>query len=352
MGQLLTELGADGVRRLPQLIEPDAKKIGSIAGFIADLGDAEIKLEASRRLVKVAQEVDSPAWLARRAPSLRQANEASGQKVDGARFNAQLALYQEEEFLRVLASLKQVGQAPALDYLLDFAADRAHAEKRREAVLAAMEGNVDRKNEAQIKRLLDLAGAEDTPDTVRDQALRRVGELPRKQIIDALYALFSQKNWKVRWVAAELVLKTSEVQHLAEFMNKLGAVKNMSMTEPLRYGKLIAALPGSPPARQVIAQYVAPQYPAAVRLTALGYFLDQGTTDQWPIVTAFAADHTRVPGCAKDADGCEWQCEISANGEQVVKPVQSVGDFVEYCVKPAMLQRSTAANAEGKTAKN
>jgi hypothetical protein len=59
-----------------------------------------------------------------------------------------------------------------------------------------------------------------------------------------------------------------------------------------------------------------------------------------------------VPGCAKDADGCEWQCEIAANGEQVVKPVQSIGDFVEYCVKPAMLQRSTAANAEGQTAKN
>ena len=113
MGQVLAELGPDGVRRLPQLIAPEAKKIGNIAGLIADLGDPQTKLEASQRLVKVAEEVDSEAWLKRKAPALKQANEASGHKVDGPRFDAQLSMYQEEELLRILASLKQVGQAPA-----------------------------------------------------------------------------------------------------------------------------------------------------------------------------------------------------------------------------------------------
>jgi hypothetical protein len=339
MGQVLAELGAEGVRRLPELITPEAKKIGNIAGLIADLGDPQTKLEASRRLVKVAEEVDSKAWRERKAPTLKQANEASGHKVEGARFDAQLAMYQEEELLRVLSSLKQVGQAPAVEYLLAFALDKNNSEKRREVALAAMEGHVDRKNPQLVERLLALAGADDTPDTVRDQALRRVGELPRKQVIDSLYALFSHKNWKVRWVAAELVLKTSEVQHLEEFMSKLGSVRNMAITEPIRYGKLIAALPGTPAVAQVIAPYATSKNPAPVRLTALGYYLDQGTKEQLPAVMAYAKDDARVPECAKDSDGCEWRCEIEAGGEQVVKPVQTIGDFVEYCVEPAMSKR-------------
>ena len=91
MGQLLAQLGAAGVKRLPQLIVPEAEKVGSIAGYIADFGDDATKLAASKRLVKVAQEVDSAAWLSRKAPSLKKANEASGQKVEGKRFEAQLA---------------------------------------------------------------------------------------------------------------------------------------------------------------------------------------------------------------------------------------------------------------------
>lgn len=345
MGQVLAELGAKGVQRLPHLIEPEAPKIGSIAGFIAELGDAQTKLEASQRLVKVAQEVDSAAWLKRKAPALQKANEASGHKVEGPRFDAQLALYQEEELMRVLSSLKQVGQAPAVEYLLAFALDKNNSDKRREAALAALEGHVDRKDDKQVERLLALAGADDTPDGVRDQALRRVGELPRKQVIDALYALFSHKNWKVRWVAAELVLKTSEAQHLPEFMAKLGKVRDMAITEPIRYGKLIASLPGKPPVADTIGAYAAPSQPAAVRLTALGYYLDQATSAQLAWVTPYEKDSARVPECAKDAEGCEWQCEIAAGEERAVKPVRTIGDFVEFCVKPAVLARKPLVNA-------
>jgi len=214
-----------------------------------------------------------------------------------------------------------------------------------------MEGQVDRKNTAQVDGLLELASAADTPDTVRDQALRRVGELPRKQIVGALYALFGQKNWKIRWVAAELVLKTSEAQHLPEFMTKLGTVRNMAITEPIRYGKLIANLPGTPGASELVKPYAASQYSAPVRLTALGYYLDQGTRDQLSLVEPFAADSMRVPECVKDAEGCEWQCEIASGEEQVVKPVRTIGDFVQYCVKPAMQQRGKG-DADSKTAKN
>jgi hypothetical protein len=352
MGQVLAELGADGVRRLPRLIAPDAKKIGSITQLVAELGDEQTKLEASQMLVQVAREVDSEAWLARKASLLEQANEASGQKVEGARFDAQLATYREEELLRVLSSLKVIGRAPAVDYLLEFAQDKARGDKLREAALAAMEGHVDRENPDQVARLLALVSADDTPDSVRDQALRRVGELPREQVIEPLYRLFSHENWKVRWVAAELVLKMSEASQLGEFMSKLGAVRQMAITEPIRYGKLIAGLPGAPKVSDAIGPFAAPGQPPAARLTALGYYLDQGTRDQLATLEPMAQDSTRVPECAKDAEGCEWRCEIVSDGQQVVKPVQTVGEFVQYCVKPAILARATADAAAVKTAKN
>jgi hypothetical protein len=351
MGQVLSELGPEGVRRLPQLITPDAKKIGSLSQLIADLGDAATQLEGSQRLVQVAREVDSSAWLARKAALLRQANEASGYKVDGPRFDAQLSQFQEEELLRVFSSLKQVGQPPAVDYLLGYASDVAHAEKRREAALAAMEGHV-LENPDVATRLFALAGADDTPDSVRDQAFRRIGELPRKLVIDSLYALFPQKNWKVRWVAAELVLKMSEAAHLAEFMGKLGNVREMAITEPIRYGKLIAGLPGAPAVREAIAPFTAASQPAAVRVTALGYYLDQGTGAQLASLEPLTLDKTRVPECAKGADGCEWRCEIASEGQQLVKTVQTLGDFVQYCVKPAIIDRDKAHAAAAKTAKN
>jgi hypothetical protein len=352
MGQVLANLGADGVRRLPQLIVPEAKKIGSVAGFIADLGDPQTKLEASQRLVQVAREVESKDWLARKAPLLRQANEASGYKVEGARFDEQLALYQEEELLRIFSSIKQVGQAPAVSYLLAFAADKNNGEKRREAALAAMEGHIDKKDQPQVDRLLAIAGADDTPDSVREMALRRVGELPRKQVVDALYALFANKNWKVRWVAAELVLKMSEVPQLDEFMGKLGALREMAITEPIRYGKLIAGLPGAPPVRELIEKYAAPTRPTPVRLTALAYYLDQGTRADLAALDAHAADGARVPECAKGAEGCEWRCEVNSDGQRVIKPVQTVGEFVQYCVKPAIMERLSPDASEVKSAKN
>lgn len=352
MGQMLSELGSEGVRRLPQLLTPDAKKIGSISQLIADLGDEPTQVEASQRLVQVARELDSSAWLARKAALLRQANEASGYKVEGPRFDAQLLQFQEEELLRVFASLKQVGRAPAVDYLLSYAADGAHPEKRREAALAAIEGHMGLADGSIGARLLALAGADNTPDGVRDQAFRRVGELPRQRVIEPLYSLFAHANWKVRWVAAELALKLSEAAHLAEFMGKLGSVREMAITEPIRYGQLIAGMPGAPPVHTAMPSFTAAAQPAPVRLTALGYYLERGTRVDLALLAALARDSTRVPQCAKGADGCEWRCEITSEGQQVVKNVQSVGDFVSYCVEPAIIAREKLDAAAAKTAKN
>ena len=59
---------------------------------------------------------------------------------------------------------------------------------------------------------------------------------------DKLYELFKDPNWKVRQVAAQLVLKMSDTPQLPEFFSKLGQAENMAITEPLRYGALLATM--------------------------------------------------------------------------------------------------------------
>jgi HEAT repeat protein len=345
MNQLLRYLGAGGVAGLPNLIAPEAKKIGDISDLVADLGDPQTKLAASKKLTEVASEVNSEAWLKRKAPELQAANKASGLEVDEKRFQLQLQQYQEEELLRIFSPMKKVGEPPAVEYLFRFVADKNNSVKRRAAALAALEGHVDKKNDAQVQELLSLAGGDDTPDEVRDQALRRVGELSRKQVVGELFKLFKNDNWKIRWMAAELVLNMSEASQLDEFMSELGRVRYMAITEPLRYGKLIGTLKGDNTSA-LVDRFAAGSNPVPVRLTALGYYYEYGSKAGLSKVMQYASDSARVPSCKTDSADCEWTCKVAQGDQRVSKQIASVGDFVQYCVKPAMDARDTMAKKE------
>ena len=337
--QVLRELKADGVRSLPELIDPGARRIDRIADLVAELGDQPTKLRASQRLVQVAQEVASPRWIQQKAPAVEAANKASKLNPTPEQFRAQLETYQEEELLRVFASMKKVGGAPAVDYLLAFAQDEHNPEKRRAAALAALEGKLDKNNSRHAEIALAIASAKDTPDVVRDIALLRVGEFPRKVVVSKLYELFGHENWKVRWVAAELVLKMSGPEHVDEFMEHLGTAKGLAITEPLRYGALIGALKGSPAPKELIDKYLQPDHPVQARLSAFGYYYDVGTQEQLPTIEPYLEDRAKVEGCREGAQDCEWKCTVGEGAQQETKDITTVGEFVRYCVKPAMEKR-------------
>lgn len=342
MEQVLRYLKAPGVRGLPAQIQIDAPKLDRICDLIAELGDAPTKLEASKRLVAVAQEIGSDRWRKSREPRLEAANRASKLNPTKEQFQKQLDQYQEEELLRIFGSMHKIGQTPVVDYLIDLASDKAQSEKRRAAALAALENHVDKDNAGQVERIITLAGAEDTPDTVRDVALRRVGEMPRKLVVGRLYSLFDAKNWKVRWLAAELILKMSDASQVDEFMSHLRDVKHMSLTEPLRYGSLIGEMKKTKvDPIDLIVKYSESSYEAPVRLSALGYYYDKGTKSDLARVEQYAKDTSRVPGCSKEAQECEWKCTVDEGGKQEEKTVDTVGDFVSYCLEPAMNKRSS-----------
>ena len=348
--QVLRELKADGVRKLPDLIQPNAAKIDRMSDLIADLGDPSTRARASQKLVAVAQNTASEEWLQQKTPLLQRLNTESKLKPTPEKFREQLKQYQEEDLIRIFSSMKRVGGPPAVDFLLRFAQDKGHSDKRRAAALAALQGNLDRNAASHADGVLTIASAADTPDQVRDVALQRVGEFPRAMVVDRLYALFKDPNWKVRWVAGELVLKMSDSGQLAEFFDRIGSSSDgMSMAEPLGYGLTIASMKGPQPAVEIVQSRL-DSGPAGARLTALGYYYHAGTPADLTRLEAVKSDKTKVPECREDAKDCEWKCDVTTNGARETKDIKTVGDFYEFCVKPELEKRQ--APSPGKPAPN
>lgn len=351
--QVLKHLKEDGVRPLPTLLVPEAKKIPLLAKLVADLGDAPTKIAASERLVAIAREVSSDAWKQKKAPAVQKANEEAGlKKVTADQFQAQLDAYQDEELNRVFGAMKSVGQLPSVEYLLEFAANEKEVSKRRALALAALETNIvscqpgscDQRTLGHIDTVLKIARAQDTPDDVRDQAMRRLGEMPRKLIIDKLYELMTHEKWKIRWVTADLILNMSDQSHVDEFMTKLSeAAKKMAIAEPLQYGLRLASLRGKEKPEALADKYADAEYATQIRTTALSYYYHQGTKQDLAKVARYEGDTAEVPStpdCGGEDAGCKWECEVAKEKESEVKEVATIGDFVKFCVEPAMEKRS------------
>ncbi len=344
--QVLRALGAEGVKHMPDLLVPNAKKIDRISDLIADLGDDETKQRASAKLVAIAKEVDSQHWIDQKKPGVEAANEASKLKPTPEQFAAQLEQYQEEEILRVFGSMKKVGGSAAVQYLIDYAQNKNNSVKRRAAAVAGLEGHLDKNNAKDVQAMLDLASAPDTPDDIRDVALRRVGEMPRKLVVSRLYDLFTNDNWKIRWVAADLVLKMSDASQIGEFMQKLCRADHQSLAEPTQYGQRMSEMKGKP--EQQVDGYLSSGHCVQDRLAALGYYYSAGTKQDLSKVTPYENDRQKTPQCKDDAQGCEWKCAVGEGKDQQVKDVSTVGEFVQYCVEPAMKKREPDAKKDKK----
>ena len=95
----------------------------------------------------------------------------------------------------------------------------------------------------------------------------------------------------------------------------------------------------------LVAKFAEPSQPITVRLTALGYYYQHGSTADLPKVQAFSKDRTKVPNCPSDAEGCAWQCGVMVDGKQVPKDVTTLGEYVEYCIVPALSSREPASES-------
>jgi hypothetical protein len=340
MEQMMRAIGAPAVKVLPSLITPESTKYDRIAAIVAELGDQPTKEATATKLVDLAKYTGSQAWIDKNKPGVEEANKASKITPTPQQLQQQLSQYQEEALTKVFGAIKKVGTRPAVDYCLSIATDKNLNEKRRQAALAALEGRLDRNRPGDVDKVLALASADDTPDSVRDLAFQRVGEMSRDQVVGKLYSLFNSKKWKVRWVAAGTVLRMSSTDQLPEFMSKLppGAV-GFAMTEPLSYGQAIGQMTvKGPKPREAVLPFLK-EGNLGARLTALGFFYANGKASDLPVVQPLENERTLVP--KNDDPEAKWQCEVpKADGKETeTKDIKDVGEFVKFCVVPAMKAR-------------
>jgi hypothetical protein len=339
--QMMRFLGSASVRELPSLINESSTKIDRISGLISDLGDDATKLAGSQALVTLAKKTDGQAWIDKQTPLVQDADKRANQNVTPDQLKQQVLKFQDQELTKVFSSMKRIGGRPVIDYLIQFGGDPKNSGDRRKTALAALEGRVDKNNAQDVERIFNIAKDEGTPDEVRDIAFQRLGELPKDQVANKLYALFQSKKWKVRWVAASLVLKTLTPKQVPYFFSRLPTA-GLALNEALAYGGLIRDMPpvaGEPKPRDLIMGYLA-SGPIGARLSAVGFFY-QGKKADTSVVDSRAADPTPIPKCDKD-DDCGWACDIPKAGaadknEKESKTIANVGEFAKYCIEPSMV---------------
>ncbi|MCL2823492.1 MAG: hypothetical protein FWD57_05820 [Polyangiaceae bacterium] len=346
--QVVKHIGVQSAKLLPGLIRDDQRKIQDIARMVAASGDVATKEEAAKRMVGVVKRVASSEWVDSMKSTVDEANKTARLSPTESQFAAQLVAFQDDQLRRLFGSMRQVGGRPIVDYCLGYAADSGNSEDRRVWAMAAVEGNLDRENADDVKRVLDLAGSDGTPDAVRDLAFRRVGEMGRDAVIDKLYELFKTKRWQVRCEAARIAIQMSDTSHIPEILGKLprGATPVFSMTEALSYGGWMGDPSRMPvkgdTGRQQLERFFADPN-SAVRTSALGWFYGHGTKQDVEFLEGLYGDNGRLPRCDAGQIECDWTCYVDSVGggseEKVAKEAGTVGEFVRYCIVPALKDR-------------
>ncbi len=337
--QMMRFLGPSSVRTLPALITESANRIDRMCGLINEIGEPETKLKASENLVILAKKLLTPEWNEAQKKVVKEYNEKSNVKANDAQVGQQIDKMLDRRLTEeVFVAMKKVGGRPAIEFLIQFAGDTKQKEDRRKLALAALEGRMDKSNTKDLEHIFAIARDENTPDSVRDVAFLRLGEYPKEAIVPKLYTLFDQKKWKVRWVAAGMILNNTTAKGVPEFMERMPKTDKakMGMTEPLSYGQAIAKMADG---KGVIATYLQSKT-IGPKVVALGSFYEGHKADIGQ-VQPFENDTALLPNgkCEKE-DECDWKVNVPKAGgkpdETEPKELKTVGDLVKFAIIPSM----------------
>ena len=337
--QMLQFFKAPAVRTLPGLITPNTYRLDRMAKLIAELGDDDTKARASAAIVAVAKKVDSTEWFDAQRKEIQASNAKAGyNKVTKEQLEKQVQQVQDRKFSEdIFPAMKRVGGRAAVQYLLEVAGDAKRTDDRRKLAFVALEGRIDKSQTDDIAKLFAVANDDKVPDEVRTLAFSRLGELPKEATKEKLYAMFNTKGWKTRYLAAGIVLKSSETKDLPEFLAKLPASSKTTaaLTEGLTYGAMIRQMRDAAGTRKVMDDAIKGGSFGA-RMTALGYF-QNGPKAEETAIAPLKADKTAVPACAA-ADECGWTCAYVASPgkDPEMREVKTLGEVVTICIEPTL----------------
>ena len=130
----------------------------------------------------------------------------------------------------------------------------------------------------------------------------------------------------------------STTKHAVEFLEKLGekATKNFNLPEAITYGAYLGGLKEGDPLE--VLKPLMSTGPAQARMAAISYHYEFGNKNTVKDIAAFENDAQQAPTC-EEGKGCDWTCLVGPEGKKKTpKEVKTVGDFVQYCIKPKMLR--------------
>jgi hypothetical protein len=342
MEQLLREIGPSSVEKLPALMDRNSlRDLARIADLVDKLGEAKSKEEAGKKLVSIMEFIGSDAWKKEKEPEVKAANDARQLTPTDKQFAQQLEDYQQDTLGKILAAMKKVGGPSVTDFCLTFAANKKQSVKLRQLALVALEGHVDKKDVKSVGRLIDIAKNKETPKPVVDNTFRLLKQLPRDVVVKQLFDLLDIDDWQIRRLAGSTILQMSKVEHVGEFMTEISkrAKKNFNHQEARNYAAWIADMKEGKPVEKL--KSFEKDNRVQARIIALAYYQALGTKKDLAAVKAFAEDKEKVPKCEeKDNNDCSWECEVPTSDKKVEKKkVETIGDFVNYCIVPVLQNR-------------
>lgn len=377
--QVLRKLGLAAAVRLPSLMTATSaiksQRLDSIARIVVDVkpsaGDKggqaaydKARDELSANYAALLKGTLGEGYILAVKPEIDDAlkKAPNGKQVldNPENYKKYMADVRNERLGAQFAIAKAVGRKPVVEVLVGVASDPKAEAKHRALSLAALDGNVDTSNDSHMKSFLAIARS-DAPDEVKLGSLNRINAYPPDVATKAYYELFDAPSWKVRYGGAlrvlDLMSKVGEKTKTTpkEFLSKLPKDDKIKMGigEPTAYAEGLFALPKELGAKAALDEALKSEKLGA-QLTGLGYLLSHGTKDDLGTLTKFEADKQPVSKC-KDDEECGWDkpgCPVPKAGgkpdEIDYKPVVTVSDYVQFCVKVQIDQRAKAPKDEGK----
>ncbi len=376
--QILRSVGVIGTKRIPALLTAKlaikSVRLDVIVRVVTEVkgaGSDEARAELSNNFAKLLSDTINGAY----ADSVRaETDEALAKNPDGKKIvaeknnpekdplkNPYVAYFlkvRDERLQQLFTLAKQVGGKGVATTLMGLAMNAELNKENRAFALAALEGNFDTKTDEAMKSFLALAKS-NAPDEVKHVALVRLAAYPPEQAVQGYYTLFGEQNWKIRYDAGMQILGVMQKigdkskTNVKEFIGKLPdkPEEKMGLGEGSDYARAMSALPKEMNAKQIVLSGLESKSMGA-QLVALGWYLGLGTKEDLPAVEKYAASKDPLPKC-KDVDDCKWDvgCPVPKKDkpeEFETKPLSTVGDYVNYCVKVQIEMRAKAPKPDDK----
>lgn len=366
--QILRKLGLPAAKQLPVLLTaPSAiksQRLDSIARIVVDVKPVATDKAANEAYERAREELSTNFAVILKNTLGDRFISAVKSEIDDAlkkapngkqvldnpdNYKKYMNDVRNERLTNLFAIAKQIGRKPVVDALMAVASDEKADAKHRALALAALESNVDTNNTDGLKVFLAI-GRSNAPDEVKHGAMQRITAYAPDQATKAYYELFDSPNWKVRYDGAmriiDLLKKVGDKTktNVKEFLSKLPKddKTKMSIGEPTAYGTTLAQLPVELKAKEAIDEALRGGRFGAM-MTALGWYYAKGTKeDLTTVLEKHEKDKTPVPKC-KEEDECGWEkpgCPVPKGSEVEYKPINTVGEYVQFCVKPEIDKRS------------